>query len=236
MSGCFNWRLTRYASSVKEIHQYFIQLLSFQCFLTTISFGESFRFELALWYHARDTVITTPCQRWGAHTVGSNPVSDSECKLSFTHAAWKLEKQFSHSGWLKRVRALSDELPSCNDDMLFFNVVKLSTLFACLPKHNRGLKEQHLWAMDVNRKWTYCIIGEWFGSNSQVNRLYKRKKLNNINLLVSRHIYSEKASVPVDVRRSKTSLLKFPNNRKRPEAFGINDSLAITGWRNISSV
>ena len=30
---------------------------------------------------------------------------------------------------------------------------------------------------DVNRKWTFCIIGEWFGWNSRVNRLYKRKEI-----------------------------------------------------------
>ena len=38
----------------------------------------------------------------------------------------------------------------------------------------------------------------------------REKKLSNTNLLESRHIYSEKVSLPVDVRRSKTSLLKLP--------------------------
>ena len=37
------------------------------------------------------------------------------------------------------------------------------------------------------------------------------KKLGNTNLVVSRRIKREKASLPVDVRRSKTSLLKLPN-------------------------
>ena len=40
----------------------------------------------------------------------------------------------------------------------------------------RALKLKHFWATDVNRKWTICIIGQWFGSNSRVNRLYKRKE------------------------------------------------------------
>ena len=31
-------------------------------------------------------------------------------------------------------------------------------------------------------------------------------------MLASRHMRREKASLPVDVRRSKTSLLKFPDN------------------------
>ena len=37
------------------------------------------------------------------------------------------------------------------------------------------------------------------------------KKLSNTNLLASRHIKREKVSLPVDMRRSKTSLLKLPH-------------------------
>ena len=41
--------------------------------------------------------------------------------------------------------------------------------------------------------------------------VFKReKKVSNENLIVSRHMKRKKASLPVDVRRSKTSLLKFP--------------------------
>ena len=40
----------------------------------------------------------------------------------------------------------------------------------------RELKQQRFWAKDVKRKWTFCIIGQWFGWNSRVNRLYKRKE------------------------------------------------------------
>ena len=36
------------------------------------------------------------------------------------------------------------------------------------------------------------------------------KTLSNTNLVASRHTKREKGSLPVDVRRSKTSLLKFP--------------------------
>ena len=35
--------------------------------------------------------------------------------------------------------------------------------------------------------------------------------LSNTNLVASMHIKREKRSLPVDVRRSKTSLLKLPN-------------------------
>ena len=38
----------------------------------------------------------------------------------------------------------------------------------------------------------------------------REKKLSNTDLLESRHIKREKASLSVDVCRSKTSLLKFP--------------------------
>ena len=39
----------------------------------------------------------------------------------------------------------------------------------------------------------------------------REKKLSNTNLLASRHIKREKGSLPVDVRPSKTSLVKLPN-------------------------
>ena len=39
----------------------------------------------------------------------------------------------------------------------------------------------------------------------------KVKKLRNTNFISSRHVKRENTSLPVDVRRSKTSLLKLPN-------------------------
>ena len=41
------------------------------------------------------------------------------------------------------------------------------------------------------------------------------KKLSNTNMVASRLIKREKGSLPVDVRRSKTSLLKLPNSLPR---------------------
>ena len=38
------------------------------------------------------------------------------------------------------------------------------------------------------------------------------KTLSNTNMVASRHLKREKGSLPVDVRGSKTSLLKLPNN------------------------
>ena len=47
---------------------------------------------------------------------------------------------------------------------------------ASLPVDVGQLKQKRFPATDVNRKWTFCIIGQWFGSNSRVNPLYKRKE------------------------------------------------------------
>ena len=39
------------------------------------------------------------------------------------------------------------------------------------------------------------------------------KKVRNTNFISSRHVKRENTSLPVDVRRSKTSLLKLPNDQ-----------------------
>ena len=62
----------------------------------------------------------------------------------------------------------------------------------------------------VNGKWTSCILEQWFCPNYQANRLLRVKTLNNPNLAAWRQIKTEKALIPVGVRRSKTTLLKFP--------------------------
>ena len=41
------------------------------------------------------------------------------------------------------------------------------------------------------------------------------KKLRNTNFMSSRHVKRKNTSLPVDVRRSKTLLLKFPNRCQR---------------------
>ena len=47
---------------------------------------------------------------------------------------------------------------------------------------NRELKQRPFAATYVNRKWTFCILGQWFCLNFQA------KKLNNTNLEASMHI------------------------------------------------
>ena len=54
-------------------------------------------------------------------------------------------------------------------------------LLRCWPRewkhiYIRELKQQRFWATDVNRKWSYCIIRQWFCWNSQLNLLYQRKE------------------------------------------------------------
>ena len=41
------------------------------------------------------------------------------------------------------------------------------------PANNSFLTLQHFWATDVNRKWTFCIIGQWFGWNSWAGLLLR---------------------------------------------------------------
>ena len=53
------------------------------------------------------------------------------------------------------------------------------------------------------------------------------KKLRNTNFISSRHVKRENTSLPVDVRRSKTSLLKLPidggEKRNRQLAFELQN-------------
>ena len=48
------------------------------------------------------------------------------------------------------------------------------------------------------------------------------KKLGNTNFISSRHVKRENTSLPVDVRRSKTSLLKLPNNSHQADRPGLS--------------
>ena len=50
------------------------------------------------------------------------------------------------------------------------------------------------------------------------------KKLRNTNFISSRHVKRENTSLPVDVRRSKTSLLKLPNHSSNSRTNLINFS------------
>ena len=55
------------------------------------------------------------------------------------------------------------------------------------------------------------------------------KSLSNTDLVSSRQLKREKGPLPVDVRRSKTSLLKLPNsfnhNKARDDVYKLNISM-----------
>ena len=59
-------------------------------------------------------------------------------------------------------------------------------------------------------------------------------KLTNTNLLASTHIKKNKASLPVDVRRSRTSLLKFSilagkRGSRRHSTTSFSESVVVAG-------
>ena len=56
----------------------------------------------------------------------------------------------------------------------------------------REFKQRRFWATHVNRKWTFCTLRAWFGTNSWANRLYKLKTFSNTNLVTQRHIKRKK--------------------------------------------
>ena len=67
-------------------------------------------------------------------------------------------------------------------------------------------------------------------SNASGQIVYVRvKSLSNTDLVSSRHLKREKGSLPVDVRRSKTSLLKLPDsfnhNKARDRVYKLNISV-----------
>ena len=86
------------------------------------------------------------------------------------------------------------------------NVVQLF-----LVTNTRELKQQRFWATHVNRKWPFFSFfdGGFAQIFSQIASITV-KKLRNTNFISSRHVKRENTSLPVDVRRSKTSLLKLP--------------------------
>ena len=77
--------------------------------------------------------------------------------------------------------------------------------------NNRKLKQRHFWATHVNRKWSFFIFDSSFAQIFGQIISIRVKTLRNTNLVASRCFEMKKTSLPVDVRRSKTPLLKLPN-------------------------
>ena len=54
-----------------------------------------------------------------------------------------------------------------------------SKVIECMKSEERTFgtpcKQRRFWATHINRKWTFCTLQPWFGTNSWENRLYKSK-------------------------------------------------------------
>ena len=74
----------------------------------------------------------------------------------------------------------------------------------------REFKLRRFWVTHVNRTWTFALLSRDFKQMFAEIVSIRVKTLNNTNLVASRQFKIENGSLPVDVRRSKTSLLKLP--------------------------
>ena len=108
--------------------------------------------------------------------------------------------------------------------------VTIHTLpYPTLPPPPQVIKKNYDWRDKRNNRVLSKNVFEWrtstgrgrFASlgNGLVQTVgyivfIREKKLSNTNVFASRHIYSEKASLSVDVCPSKTSLLKVPNRSR----------------------
>ena len=85
-------------------------------------------------------------------------------------------------------------------------------------RHNQGMRELlGSLSSDVFERRTSTGSGLFALLSSNFDHIFGQivsirvKTLSNTNMVASRLIKREKSSLPVDVRRSKTSLLKLPN-------------------------
>ena len=90
-------------------------------------------------------------------------------QLRFSNFLCKQNKRVKESLLLSAAILRGEKRGLCHDWLLHF-------------LDNRELKQRPFAATYVNRKWTFCILGQWFCLNFQA------KKLNNTNLEASMHI------------------------------------------------
>ena len=77
----------------------------------------------------------------------------------------------------------------------------------------RDLKQRRFWGCTSTGSCPFSFLGDGFAQIFSQIVSIRVKKLSNTNYIASRHITREKSSLPVDVRCSKTSLLKLPISR-----------------------
>ena len=76
----------------------------------------------------------------------------------------------------------------------------------------------------------FSFLGDGFAQIFSQIVSIRVKKLSNTNYIASRHITREKSSLPVNVRCSKTSLLKLPiNSLSTTASFFISDEKVKNG-------
>ena len=72
-------------------------------------------------------------------------------------------------------------------------------------------KELFKGRMSTNfKKQSFCILGQWFAQTSSQIISGRVKTLSNTNWVIVKHVVREKASLPVDVHRSKCLHLLLP--------------------------
>ena len=127
-------------------------------------------------------------QRHFEHVMNKASVGKSwQSGISLTGLGRSLQQLAMVSEWIRELQNLTT---------LKGAVSRLScSLF------NRELEEQRSWATDVNGKRTFCIIGQWFGWNSWVNRLCKRKQTEQYKF-VSAKAYKKEESLTSGWRAS----------------------------------
>ena len=81
------------------------------------------------------------------------------------------------------------------------------------------LEQSRFWVMHVKRKWIFFFMGSSFAQIFGHIVSLRIKTLSNTNLVASSHTINEKASLLVDVRRSKTPFLKLPINHSKRDVF-----------------
>ena len=80
----------------------------------------------------------------------------------------------------------------------------------------KEVKLRRFWVTHVNRTWTFALLSRDFVHIFAQIASIRVKTHSNTNLVASRQFKMEKASLPVDVRRSKTSLITRPIISFRP--------------------
>ena len=99
--------------------------------------------------------------------------------------------------------------------MFHENILKKWCVFMCTPAFNlviRELKQRHFWTADFNRKFMFLLLARFHARPMSYKPLILAFTTWLLNEKGETRIKEEKSRLPVDVRGSKTSVLKLPTN------------------------